>query len=308
MARTHVVRVGVMTLLMVVMAALVFAQGQPVRVYVFTAESRFVNDEAQDRLDSVQDLIKALRTKDREVLLVTNRADAEMTVEVLGRALVSGGFRSSFQDYTSGRHRGNRDPKATIWAAITVGDVSTELSADCGTVLFAVWSEAARNMASDVVRWMIENQRLFDVPPTTDPPAKNVGPPPAPAAPDRELFNSGNTYAVANRPTAPATFTLSRPHLVVMISTYHWNDGRGTSAGAISLVDSIGQIYGPWQATGSAGQGGVPNANWTCTPNVEIPAGTYTIVDSEAATWSQNAESGGRGMAVVKGSPVGSTR
>ena len=119
-----------------------------------------------------------------------------------------------------------------------------------------------------------------------------------------EIFNSMNGLGVANRPTAPATFIVSRPHVITMISTYHWNDGRGTGAGAIRLVDANGQVFGPWPVIGAAGQGGAPNVNWTCTPNAEIPAGTYTIVDSDPATWSQNAESGGRGMAVVKGYPV----
>jgi hypothetical protein len=51
----------------------------------------------------------------------------------------------------------------------------------------------------------------------------------------------------------------------------------------------------------------VPNADWTCAPNIEIPAGTYTIIDSEPATWSQNVQSGGRGMTVVKGYPIDTT-
>ena len=49
----------------------------------------------------------------------------------------------------------------------------------------------------------------------------------------------------------------------------------------------------------STGPGRRSHASWTCQPNVEVPAGTYTIVDSEPATWSQNPQSGGRGMAVV---------
>ena len=123
----------------------------------------------------------------------------------------------------------------------------------------------------------------------------------APAGSVRDLFNSMNIYGVSNGPTSAAAFSISQPHVITSIMTYHWNDGRGTRAGTIALRDATGRTFGPWRVTGSAGQGGVPNANWSCTPNVTLPPGTYTIVDSEPATWSHNSQSGGRGMAQVKG-------
>jgi choice-of-anchor C domain-containing protein len=46
----------------------------------------------------------------------------------------------------------------------------------------------------------------------------------------------------------------------------------------------------------------VPNANWIATPNVVIPAGTYTVIDSDPSTWSQNSGSGGQGFAAVTSS------
>jgi len=88
------------------------------------------------------------------------------------------------------------------------------------------------------------------------------------------------------------------------VKTYHWNHGRGARPGTVGLMQSSGRIYGPWQMRGTPGQGGVPNANWECTPNVVVPAGTYTIVDSDPATWAQNSGTGGAGMAVVKGYPA----
>jgi uncharacterized protein (TIGR02145 family) len=126
------------------------------------------------------------------------------------------------------------------------------------------------------------------------------------AAPPIEVsvFDSMNIEAVANKPTAPATFNIRRPHVITSIMTYHWNDGRGTRTGTIALRDASGLTYGPWPVTGTPGQGGVPNAVWTCNPNVKVPAGTYTIVDSEPVTWSQNPRSSGRGMAAVKGYPI----
>ena len=45
------------------------------------------------------------------------------------------------------------------------------------------------------------------------------------------------------------------------------------------------------------GQGGVQNAVWICHPEVDLPAGSYTVLDSGAATWSFNGESGGAGFA-----------
>lgn len=129
----------------------------------------------------------------------------------------------------------------------------------------------------------------------------------APAGNESVPFNSMNDYGVGNGPTVPAKFTLSQPHLITSIMTYHWNNGRGTRVGTIGLKDAAGRIYGPWPVKGSPGQGGVPNVNWTATPNVKLPAGAYTIIDSEPSTWSQNAQSRGRGLGLVKGYPINST-
>ncbi len=136
-------------------------------------------------------------------------------------------------------------------------------------------------------------------------PGMTSGPtPPSTPTPSVEVtvFDSMNIFGVGNQPTAPATFTIRQPQIITSVMTYHWNNGRGTRAGTIALRDANGRTYGPWPVSGTPGEGGVPNASWTCTPNVEVPAGTYTIVDSEPATWSQNPQSGGRGMAVVRSS------
>ena len=52
-----------------------------------------------------------------------------------------------------------------------------------------------------------------------------------------------------------------------------------------------------WQASGITTQGGVPNAYWTVNPGIVIPAGTYTVIDSDQDTWAQNDETGGAGIA-----------
>jgi len=117
------------------------------------------------------------------------------------------------------------------------------------------------------------------------------------------VSNTDNIAGVQNGPTAPTTFSLNGPHLLTYIRNYHWNKGKGAKLGTIAVRDQNGKIYGPWQASGTPGMGGVPNANWEVSPNVVLPAGTYTVVDSDPSTWSANAESGGRGMGQVHATP-----
>jgi hypothetical protein len=69
--------------------------------------------------------------------------------------------------------------------------------------------------------------------------------------------------------------------------------------GSISLRDSAGNTYGPWQAYGEPGMGGVPDAYWVVEPDVVLPPGTYEVVDSDPSTWSQNSDTGGRGVTWV---------
>jgi hypothetical protein len=116
-----------------------------------------------------------------------------------------------------------------------------------------------------------------------------------------EILNTMNINAVYNGPTRSTTFVTDRPVLVTHILTYHWNNARGKAPGTIGLRSESGKMYGPWGAKGSPGQGGVPDANWEVFPNVAIPVGTYTVIDSDPATWAQNSASGGRGMCFVKG-------
>jgi hypothetical protein len=97
------------------------------------------------------------------------------------------------------------------------------------------------------------------------------------------VSNTDNIAGVGNGPTAPTTFTINSPHLVTYIRNYHWNNAAGASPGTIGLTDQNGKIYGPWQTNGTPGQGGVPNANWEVFLDIVIPAGTYTVTDSDPA-------------------------
>ena len=137
------------------------------------------------------------------------------------------------------------------------------------------------------------------------PSAPPIPPPPVTAnvgnAPVRLMDNS-NTGGVTqtSNPKRPSFFIYT-PARVTEIWTYHWNNGRGSAPGTISLMGSNGVTYGPWKAAGSAGSGNAPNVNWTVHPNVVIPAGTYTVVDSSPSTWSINTQSHDVGFARVDG-------
>ncbi|NTV95287.1 MAG: discoidin domain-containing protein, partial [Thiobacillus sp.] len=119
------------------------------------------------------------------------------------------------------------------------------------------------------------------------------------------LFEVGNIGGVGNGPSQATRFTLATPNYITLIRDYHWNSARGASPGTIAVRDGNGRTWGPWAASGSPGQGGIPNAYWTAHPNVVLPAGTYTVVDSDPASWSHNGESGGRGFVRVEGYPSG---
>jgi hypothetical protein len=79
---------------------------------------------------------------------------------------------------------------------------------------------------------------------------------------------------------------------------------QGARPGTISLANQRGQIVAQFAAIGTPGQGGVLNANWVANVNLTLPAGLYTVLDSDRNTWSHNAQSGFQGFAIVRGSFV----
>ena len=115
------------------------------------------------------------------------------------------------------------------------------------------------------------------------------------------LWNTGNPQAVANGPTRWTEVVVERAFRLVRLTTYHWNGGRGQVPGMIALVGLDGRIHGPWAAHGAPGQGGVPNAYWVVEPDIRLPAGRYVVIDSDPATWAQNAGTGGAGMTWAEG-------
>ncbi len=120
----------------------------------------------------------------------------------------------------------------------------------------------------------------------------------APAGPQVTVLETGNTLGIRAGGSAPS-FTLDKPATVVVFTTYHYVEGGGPAPGTLSLTGSDGKTYGPWQTKGLEGQGGVANAFWEARPNASLPAGTYTVVDSDPSTWSTNDEAKDIGFTTV---------
>jgi hypothetical protein len=111
---------------------------------------------------------------------------------------------------------------------------------------------------------------------------------------ERQIFSTGNDYGVLNGGTSP-TFTLRKAVIVTYLMTYHWNNGRGTAGGTISLKNQDGKIFGPWKVSVRN------NVYWEVNSQITLMPGTYTVIDSEPSTWAQNSQSGGKGMVIIKG-------
>ena len=127
---------------------------------------------------------------------------------------------------------------------------------------------------------------------------------PKPAAPAKPVtvFDNGNPIAIHPGGKAP-TFKLDTAATITSMTSYHYIAGGGPSPGTLGLRSADGTVHGPWQCKGADGQGGVKNAFWIAEPNAEVPAGTYTIVDSDPSTWSTNSKAGGMGFATVTAIP-----
>ncbi|MBI3980983.1 hypothetical protein HY345_03205 [Candidatus Microgenomates bacterium] len=135
--------------------------------------------------------------------------------------------------------------------------------------------------------------------PTTSSPSSSPSPSVAVQPETELLFSNYNSAAVANNPSGSTVFTVSGTRKIYLIQDYHWNSAQGKKPGTISLKSESGKVYGPWEAQGAPGQGGVPNAYWTVYPDTEIPAGTYSIIDSDPASWAHNSGTKGIGMSQV---------
>lgn len=116
----------------------------------------------------------------------------------------------------------------------------------------------------------------------------------------QRIFDLSNPQPLERGPKQPTVFAIGQRRRIVYVMTSHWNDGRGMRPGMIGFRDSNGRTYGPWQATGRPAKDKTPNAYWVVHPNVTLPTGMYTMLDSSPETWSHNETSGGRGICIVE--------
>ena len=122
------------------------------------------------------------------------------------------------------------------------------------------------------------------------------------------IFDNTNRDDVRNSPIQRTYLTITTPHFITKIYTYHWNDEHGSPPGLIRLRRSDGTVFGPWEARGIPGltpkdKKNVENATWLVEPKITLPVGTYEVVDSEPKTWSHNDLSKGQGFAFIQGHP-----
>jgi hypothetical protein len=109
-----------------------------------------------------------------------------------------------------------------------------------------------------------------------------------------EIFRIGNDSGVENG-GIPAKFKTDKDIWVTELWTYHFNNSSGQTPGTIAIRSDKGTTYGPWPATT------LNKVYWGTKPEFLLPAGSYSVIDSNPATWSQNGGSGGQGMSWMSG-------
>lgn len=118
------------------------------------------------------------------------------------------------------------------------------------------------------------------------------------------IYSGWCADGVSNNPTVDTVFTLTEPTNIAAIYNYHWNDGMGQDAslvaGTIGLDQLVNEtenvVIGRWPATSwSTNPGSVTNTGWVAYPNILLGPGTYKVVDSDQATWSNSYGGGGNG-------------
>jgi thiamine monophosphate synthase len=125
-----------------------FAQKtEPIRLYLFTAPSQFVDEAYKNRRDTLADLRRHLTGK-KEVQLVEARGDADATVEVLERAR---------EDADRDTYERNVNARMRVVLSIQAGAYSTELKGD-GKPSMTERRSAAKDAGNKVLEWVRENR------------------------------------------------------------------------------------------------------------------------------------------------------
>ncbi|HEV2251510.1 MAG TPA: carboxypeptidase regulatory-like domain-containing protein [Candidatus Limnocylindria bacterium] len=119
------------------------------------------------------------------------------------------------------------------------------------------------------------------------------------------LFDNWNTGGVTGGGTPPSFTTIDNSAFCVTeIDTYHLATGAGLTGGTVTLrgPTDVGPLSATVVTTGvTAGY-----ANWVIFPRwgSAFVQGAYSCVDSDPATWAQDAQSGGKGFCRVLGVPL----
>jgi len=114
------------------------------------------------------------------------------------------------------------------------------------------------------------------------------------------IWKAGNDGGIEGMNGSSPVVYQDATYFVTEVCTYH-SDGSGNNmgpAGTITLKADDGTTYGPWQATLRS------DVYWIVNPDQDLPAGNYTVIDSNPATWAQNGGSNGQGMGWAYGIPV----
>ena len=201
----------------------------------------------------------------------------------------SGTMQATFQ--------GNVAPKGLSQKYPFTGSMSGKYQ-NC--VLSGQW-KGASSYGNPTGAWSVAMQKPFCAPSATISSGSATSPV---LQKSRVIFEINNNAGVMNNPSRASSFTIQSSYHVTLIQNYHWNNGKGTVPGNIALRDQTGRTFGPWRTSGLGGQGIASNTSWVCHPNATIPAGNYTVVDSDPATWAHNSASGNRGFTKIEGYPV----
>lgn len=114
------------------------------------------------------------------------------------------------------------------------------------------------------------------------------------------IWKAGNDGGIEGMGGSSPVVYQDATYFLTEVCTYH-SDGSGNNmgpAGTIALKADDGTTYGPWQATLRS------DVYWIVNPDQDLPAGNYTVIDSNPATWAQNSGSSGQGMGWAYGIPV----
>ena len=111
------------------------------------------------------------------------------------------------------------------------------------------------------------------------------------------IFSNENPNTVSsNPPGGNPQFTITKAYRIDAIYTYHMLNASTTPPGFITLIGVPSKIkYGAFQAKISS------TYYWEVKPNITLPPGTYSIEDSNPATWSYNGTSKNQGFVQVHG-------